>query len=157
MKRLFAAIGFCGPEDLLASLFRPSQSPYILLFSAMVSGAEFAFGLKPFMLGAFMALLVVELASGLVAARLKKRVISSRRMQRFGIMVLIWLTLLMVANALVYQYEGQAEESIAHYIHTTLLFYIISVYMKSIFENAQNIWDNKINAKEIINQLFKKA
>lgn len=76
-------------------------------------------------------------------------------MQRFGIMVLVWFTLLMIMNALAHQYEGKPEEHIAHYMHSTMVFYITGVYTKSILENAENIWKNKLNAKVLIQQLFK--
>lgn len=155
MERLFSAIGFCGHQDLLASLWRPKSAPMLASISMIGAGVEYAFGLKPFMFTALFILLLVELITGLTAAKLKGRKLTSRRMQRFGVMILVWFTLLLALNALTHQYKGQAEEHVAHYMHSTLVFYIIGVYFKSILENAENIWKNKLNARVLISQLFK--
>ena len=155
MIKLSLTLGFTGITDLLTSLFRPNLGLILLVLSSLATFVEYTFGLKPFLFTALFILLVVELISGLLAAKLKGKKITSRKMQRFGVMLLIWFTLLMVLEAMIKQYVGKMEEHIAYYFHTTMVFYIMGIYFKSILENAESIWTNKINTKYLLAQLFK--
>lgn len=150
----YAALGFVGSGDLLSSLFRPNLAVILAPLSALGCYLEYLFGINGLMFTALCVLLTVELITGIMAAKLKKRKLTSRRMQRFGIMVLVWFTLLLITNALALQYDGRLEGNVAHYMHTTILFYVVGIYIKSVLENADCIWKNKINAKELIKKLF---
>lgn len=152
--RLFSYIGFCGVNDLGESLFRPKAAPVIGTISIMAGYLEMVSGLKPMLWMALQILLVVELLSGLMAAKLRGRKLTSRRMQRFGVMVLIWFSLLFVMNGLIDQYEGKPEVHIAYYMHTTMVFYIIGIYIKSVMENAEVIWRKRMNLKILFTKLF---
>jgi uncharacterized membrane protein len=152
--RLLSLIGFAGIGDLINSLFKPEHLPTLLSFSFLGASVEYVFGLKIFAFIALFILLVVELISGLFASKLRGHKITSRRLQRFGVMILIWFTLLMVLNAFKEQYEGEVECFVFQYIHTLIVFYIIGVYTKSVLENAEIIWKNKMNAKGLVKQIF---
>jgi len=158
--RLISYLGFAGTGDLVESLIRPKIA--LLWGSISVFGTvtlitnyiQLLSGLKPLLWFGLHILLIVELISGLLASKLRGRKLTSRRLQRFGVMVLIWFTLLFVMNGMIDQYEGRPEEHVAYYMHTTMVFYIIGVYTKSVLENAETIWKKRMNIKLLLKNLF---
>ena len=152
--RLFSLVGFCNAYDLYNSLVRPTSALQISTFAVTASTIEYIFGLKLFAFTALVILLIVELLTGLFAAKVRGRRLTSRRMQRFGIMLLIWCTLLMVMNAFIDQYRGEGGEAVFRYLHTLVVFYILGVYTKSVLENAETIWKHRINLSRLIKRMF---
>ena len=131
--------GFCSFNSLINSLFRPEMAKTNLIISATIGICELLFGIKPIVLLAFVALLTLELFSGIMASILEGRKITSRRMRSFGVMMVIWLVALFIITQFKIHFEGKAVALIFDYLFVVVILYANGVYFKSIWENASRI------------------
>lgn len=136
-------LGFCKYQDLFDSLFRPEQAFVLLPISTILSMLEFAFGLKPIVLLAFVILLTLELFSGIMASLLEGKRIYSRRLRSFGVMLVIWLGALFIINMFRYQFVEEPIHYVFDYLFVLIIIYANLVYFTSIWENAVRINRNK--------------
>lgn len=161
--------GFSDFHDFFNSLVHTK----LLLFTFPLSIA--IFGLVEKWLGLSSAIFVsfgvtagVELITGLVGARAQKKKLSSRKFSRFGLKILVWMSLILMANSFKTTYEGlEGLQNIIifqmfYWIHGTLVVYICMEYMISILENFGKITgkgDNKLLGflKKKLDQWFETA
>lgn len=131
--------GFCSWDSLLQSLLRPEMARVNIVLSATLGMCEILFGIKPIVLLAFVALLTLELFSGIMASLIEGRRITSRRMRSFGVMMVIWLIALFIVHQFKVHFEGRAVSMIFDYLFVVVILYANAVYFKSIWENAARI------------------
>lgn len=102
-------------------------------------------GLTPAIFFAFFVLAVLELVTGLVASRARGEKWESRKFSRFGLKILVWLCLIMVAFSFKEGYETERGLQagmifqIFHWLHGVLIVYISFEYLISILENFSRI------------------
>jgi len=100
---------------------------------------------------AFLVLAVVELVTGLWGAIAKGQKWSSRKFSRFGLKILVWLSLIMVANSFVISYQelkgvqNYIIFQIFNWLKGVLVVYISFEYLISILENTAKITGQKHN------------
>ena len=87
---------------------------------------------------AFMVMAVLELITGLWGARAKGQRWSSKKFSRFGLKILVWLSLIMVAHSFASSYVDLAGiqnyiiYQIFYWLHGVLVVYISFEYVISI-------------------------
>ena len=131
--------GFCSWDSLVQSLVRPEMAKVNLILSATVGVCELVFGIKPIVLLAFVALLTLELFSGIMASLMEKRRITSRRLRSFGVMMVIWLLALFIVQQFKVHFTGSYVSFVFDYLFVVIILYANAVYFKSIWENAARI------------------
>ena len=101
----------------------------------------------------FGVMAVMELITGLWGAKVTGTKLTSRKFSRFGLKILVWLSLILVANSFKISYQGlEGFQNLLIYqlfswIHGVLVVYITMEYMISILENMGKIngeTDNKL-------------
>lgn len=138
--------GFDGISDFVGSMVHTK----LLLFTLPASFFLFSIveqwlGISSAIFVSFGVMAVVELITGLWGARALKKKWSSRKFSRFGLKILVWLSLILVANSFKVSYEGlKGIQNIIifqmfYWIHGTLVVYISLEYMISILENTSKI------------------
>ena len=147
--------GFCSWDSFMQSLIRPEMAKANITLSATIGMCEFLFGIKPMVLIAFVALLTLELFSGIMASLLEGRRITSRRMRSFGVMMIIWLIALFIVHQFKVHFSGLYVESIFNYLFVVIILYANAVYFKSIWENAARI-SGSMRHKDLFKKMSEK-
>jgi hypothetical protein len=106
----------------------------------MSSIVETVFGLQGLTVLAFVVLVVLELLTGLIASRMRGEPIVSKKFGRFGLKMLVWLTLMFIINTLKREYhdDGSFNElasGLFTWLHGTLFIYVNLEYLISVLEN----------------------
>lgn len=138
--------GFDNAADFFNSLIHSK----LLLITVPMSAAVYAFveqwfGFSAAIFISFVVMATVELVTGLWGAKAKGIKIESRKFGRFGLKLLVWLSLIMVANSFATSYadlEGFQNGliyQIFSWLHGVLLVYISFEYLISILENLGKI------------------
>lgn len=139
-QKIIESFGFKQHGDLLNSLF-PSIKYQILGFtitlSAISSFANKLFGLEALTILAFVFMLMMEFASGIIASKIKGKRIESRLMGRFLVKVFLWLTCLFFIHTLQMDYEAKSKliAGSLQWLHSGLMIYVSLEYLISILEN----------------------
>jgi hypothetical protein len=138
--------GFDGWADFTTSMVHTKLLLFTLPSSFLLFGVvEQWLGITSAIFISFGVMAIVELVTGLWGARALKKKWSSRKFSRFGLKILVWLSLIMVANSFKVSYEGlKGIQNIVifqmfYWIHGTLIVYISLEYMISILENLGKI------------------
>jgi phage-related holin len=88
---------------------------------------------------------LLELITGLLAARYKGQRWSSRKFSRFGLKILVWLCLFLICNLFTLGYqtvEGVSAytiHTVFSWLHGILVSYVSFEYLISIIENISKI------------------
>lgn len=142
--------GFNDFSDFYHSIIHQNLLGITIPLAAVSGLMETFLGLKFFTLIAFVALTILELITGLILSKKEKRRITSRRFSRFGLKLLVWLTLIGISNLFRIQYkdlEGVNNVLAGHlfmWLHTSIFVYIATEYFISVGENL-----SKITGKEL--------
>lgn len=148
--------GFCDFSQFVNSLLRPKLLNLTLPLTAIGSFIQFIFGVQPIVLAAFVALLTIELVSGIGASWLEGKKITSKRMKAFLLMIFVWLTVLFILNAFANYTESKLIGNVFGYLFDIVLIYVNIIYFKSIWENAGRILNKKSEFKKLANIFGKK-
>jgi PAS domain S-box-containing protein len=141
--------GFSGAQDFIDSLVHVKlwllTIPLAITISGVVTWLENNLGMQSMTMAALLALLVLELVTGLWAAKANKVKIESRKFARFGLKVIVWFTLFFIVNSLAGQYEEQEGiwsstlHTIYSWSHGTLMIFVTLEYLISVLENFSKI------------------
>jgi hypothetical protein len=137
-------MGFKNLEDLYFSLFSSAKygyTGYLAALSITITTISELVGLRELSIGAFGLLLLLELMTGLYAAIIQKKQITSSKFSRFGIKLFIWISLFFI----VHQFSQESNGIIYEWLHSGLLLYVGGEYLISILENLSLI-SGKSNA-----------
>lgn len=144
--------GFDSIGDFMSSMVHAK----LLLWTLPSSVVLFAFveqwlGITSAIFIAFGVMAIMELITGLVSAKKQGHKWSSRKFSRFGLKILVWLSLIMVANSFKISYEeleglqNYLIYQMFNWIHGVLVVYVSLEYMISILENFSKITGKKEN------------
>lgn len=150
-------LGFNSFEQFKISLLRPNLLNITLPIAAIGPFVEMVFGLKTAAVIAFVALLTVELVSGIFASWTEGQKITSKRMKAFLMMLFVWLVVLFILNTFKRSFEGQDIHTVFEYLFNAVLLFVTSIYFKSIWENAGRIMGKKDEFKNLISIFGKKS
>lgn len=148
--------GFCDLQQFINSLIRPKLLNFTLPLTAIGSFIQFIFGVQPIVLVAFVALLSIELISGIGASILEGKKITSKRMKAFLLMLFVWLTILFILNTFKSFTDSKLISSVFGYLFDIVLIYVNIIYFKSIWENIGRISNKKKEFKKLSNIFSKK-
>ena len=149
ISSLFHEFGFCNVEQFTESLLRPKLLSISVPISFMGATLQFIFGLKPIVLTAFVALLTLELISGIFASWIEGRKITSKRMKSFLMMLFVWLVTLFILTRFKEHFKGNVIESVFDYLFTAVVLFVNVIYFKSIWENAGRIMDRRQEFRQL--------
>jgi hypothetical protein len=148
--------GFSDCSDFLNSFLHFNLMNVTLPIVGISAFIEKYFGLEHLTIMSFGLLMILELVTGLMASKIKKVKIESKKFGRFGLKVLVWFSLIFITNSLSIEYKSHKDVigSMAHamfnWVHTFLFIYINMEYLISILENLGVITGNKKNSKNLI-------
>ena len=133
-------------NDFLNSLIHFKFLLFTLPSSVIIFGfVEKIFGISSAIFISFIALAVLELITGLTASRIKKIKWESKKIGRFGLKILVWLTLIGVAHSFVLGYEKlEGLQNVLifnafHWMHGIIVTYVAGEYFISVIENLSVI------------------
>lgn len=155
--------GFMDLSDFSTSLVHRNWILGLISLAGISAIIETMFGLQSLTILAFVVLVMLELLTGLIASKVKGNPIVSKKFGRFGLKMLVWLTLMFVINSLKKEYvdsEGNFSELAAGlftWLHGTLFIYVNLEYLISVLENLGVISgrNNDSLIKLIKNKFFK--
>jgi phage-related holin len=153
---IFNEFGFINAKAFYNSLVRPNFLNISVPFAAISAAIDFMFGMQPIVLLAFVALLSLELVSGIFAAWIEGQKITSKRMKAFLMMLFVWLVVLFIIHIFAVQYNGNLVNGIFSYLFDAVVLFVCSIYFRSIWENMSRIWGKKEDFKKIIEIFSKK-
>lgn len=129
-------------NDFLNSLIHFKFLLFTLPSSLIIFGfVEKIFGVSAAIFGSFIALAILELVTGLTASRIKKIKWESKKIGRFGLKILVWLTLIGVAHSFVLGYsqlqglQNALVYQLFSWLHGVLIVYVSFEYLISVMEN----------------------
>ena len=160
-NQIVCNFGFTCTEDFSSSIVHSKLLPLTIPVAGLSAFLETSLGLRSFTLIAFVVLITMELITGLIASKVRGEKIVSNKFGRFGLKVLVWMTLLYVTNAMRLEYlTGETNFSglasgFFVWLHGTLFIYIVIEYLISVLENLGVITGDNRNSliKTIINKL----
>jgi hypothetical protein len=161
LNYLVTNFGFDGVRDFNDSLIHIKMMTLTLPLAMISSVIENLLGLQGLTMLAFVILIILELATGLVASKKRGEEIVSHKFGRFGLKVLVWLSLLFVVNSFKKEYSGVEgsfavlAEGLFTWLHGTLFIYIDLEYLISVLENLGSITENKRN-KTLVDRVISK-
>jgi hypothetical protein len=111
--------------------------------SALIIGGFFErmLGITQAMIISFIVLAILEIVTGLSAARAKGIKWESKKFSRFGLKIFVWLCLMFVANSFAVGYAGTVgvlnylAGNMFAYLHAVLVTYVCFEYLISVIEN----------------------
>lgn len=153
MKNFFNYIvnnfGFSNESDFLNSFLHTNLISVTLPIVGISSIVEKYFGLEHLTMISFSLLIFLELLTGLLSSKVRGIKIESRKFGRFGLKVLVWLSLIFIINSLRLEYKSHTDTigvlgyTIFNWLHTFLFIYINMEYLISVLENLGVITGNK--------------
>lgn len=160
-EQLVAHFGFDSLQDFINSMVHQKLLLFTLPTSLFVFGIiEKYFGITSAIFGAFVVLAVLELVTGIWGALAQKKKLKSKKVGRFGLKLLVWLSLIFVAHSFARSYDGLAGFQnilvfqIFSWFHGVLMVYVSFEYIISILENLGKITGKTNN--RLINFLNKR-
>ena len=154
--------GFTCTSDFGSSLIHKNWVLGLIPLAGLSSVIETMFGLQGLTVLAFVVLVILELLTGLIASKVKGDPIVSKKFGRFGLKMLVWLTLMFIINMLKKEYvdsEGNFSDLAAGlftWLHGTLFIYVNLEYLISVLENLGVISGSNNDGliKQIRNKFF---
>jgi phage-related holin len=111
-------------EHFFSSLLRPKLLALTIPFAAIGGFIDYIFGLQPIVFTAFVALLTIELVSGIFASWIEGKEITSKRMKAFLMMLFVWLVVLFIINAFHQAYEATDIGFVFHYLFDVVIIFV---------------------------------
>lgn len=140
LLRLLRDFDYASIPEFAQSLFPTSRygiSTTAIVISGTASIAETVFGMNWLAFLAFLAVMVAEVVTGLLASHVKKVPFSSAKLSRFSLKVAAYLVLISAPHLMAISYSNHNElaSTIFNWIHVFLVVQISVEYMVSILEN----------------------
>lgn len=166
MKNFFNYIvtnfGFSNCSDFYGSILHPNFMLITIPLTGLSAAFEKYFGLEHLTIISFGLLIFLELITGLLSSKVRNVKIESKKFSRFGLKVLVWLSLIFITNSLRLEYKNYTDTAgvIAHsmfsWLHTFLFIYINMEYLISVLENLGIITGNKKESTNLVKQIKNK-
>jgi len=166
MKNFFNYIvtnfGFSNCSDFYGSILHPNFMLFTLPIAGLSSLFEKYFGLEHLTIISFVVLIFLELITGLLSSKVRGVKIESKKFGRFGLKILVWLSLIFITNSLKLEYKsytdaaGVVAYTMFNWLHTLLFIYINMEYLISVLENLGIVTGNKKETSSLIKFIKKK-
>lgn len=140
--------GFHGVEDFYSSTIHHNLTILTIPVTIIATVVERVMGLQYLTLLSFGALVLMEFITGISASKIKKIPIESKKFGRFGLKLLVWVSLIFIINSLKIEYKGKTDMTglMAHalfsWLHSALYVYVNLEYLISVLENLDVISGN---------------
>jgi hypothetical protein len=131
--------GYDNANEFFNSFIHTKILYITLPLTFITSLFDIFFGLNILTIIAFIVLLMLELVTGLVASKIKKIKIESKKFSRFGIKLFTWLLLLFITNTFKTQYQNDMEFFYYRWLHSFVFMFVITEYLISVLENISVI------------------
>lgn len=159
--------GFNDISDFSSSLLHTKLALITIPLAGISSVVQNYFGLQSLTIFSFVLLVSLELITGLTAAKVGKVKIESKKFGRFGLKILVWLSLIFIINSFKVEFYGYKDTfgNMAHgllsWLHGTLFIYVCFEYLISVLENMAVISGKKNSSfidliKDKFKNIFKK-
>lgn len=161
LNHFVSCFGFSCTNDFNGSFVHANLLAITIPVAALSSFIESIMGLHGLTVLAFVSLVILELITGIVAAKGRGEKIVSHKFSRFGLKVFVWLTLLFITNSLRLEYDGEDDMlsrltgGFFSWLHGSLFVYITLEYLISVLENVGSLTNEK-SKKSLINTIIKK-
>jgi hypothetical protein len=148
--------GFTNCSDFHDSIIHSNLITLTLPLVGISSIFEKYFGLEHLTIISFGVLIFLELLTGLLSSKVRGVKIESKKFSRFGLKVLVWLSLIFITNSLKTEYKsytdvaGTIAYTMFNWLHTFLFIYINMEYLISVLENLGVITGNKKQTTNLI-------
>lgn len=143
--------GFNDFGHFFTSLIRPKLLPLSIPLTITISFFDKVFGLQPVVFIAFLALLFLELFTGICASYIEGQKITSKRMKSFLIMLFVWLIVLFILNTFKHSFEDTQMGVVFSYLFDGVVIFVNVIYFKSIWENMGRISGKKAEFGKLSN------
>lgn len=159
-NQIVCNFGFTCTGDFSNSIVHSKLMAITIPFAGVSAIAETIFGLHSFTIMAFAVLVVLELLTGLIASKVRGEQIVSHKFGRFGLKVLVWMTLLYITNSMRLEYIdndtnfGGLASTFFTWLHGTFFIYITIEYLISVLENLGVITGD--SKRSLINTIINK-
>ena len=159
-NNIVSQFGFSCTEDFNDSIIHTKLMTVTLPFAGLSALFETIFGLHGFTIMAFAVLVFLELLTGLIASKVRGEAIVSNKFGRFGLKVLVWMSLLYVTNSMRLEYIdndtnfGGLASTFFTWLHGTFFIYITIEYLISVLENLGVITGE--SKRSLINTIINK-
>lgn len=160
MRNLFNYIvtnfGFSDCSEFVNSFIHLNLITVTLPIVTVSSIFEKYFGLEHLTMISFLLLIILELLTGILSSKMRGIKIQSKKFSRFGLKVIVWLSLIFIVNSFRLEYKthtdimGTLGFTIFNWLHTFLFIYINMEYLISVLENLGVITGNKKNTGTIV-------
>jgi phage-related holin len=159
-NQIVSNFGFKCTNDFSNSIVHNKLLILTLPLAGITSIFESMLGLQNLTVMAFLVLILLELITGLIASKVRGEKIVSNKFGRFGLKVLVWMTLLYITNSIRLEYINVENNfdtlasSLFTWLHGTLFIYIVLEYLISVLENLSVITGD--SKKSLINTITNK-
>ena len=163
LNNIVENFGFTCIKDFTNSIVHTKLLSVTIPIAGISSMLQTLLGLQSFTIISFVVLVVLELVTGLNAAKIKGVKIESKKFSRFGLKVFVWMTLIFITNSMKLEYIdnktsfGLLASTLFNWLHGALFIYVTLEYLISVLENLAVITGESNNTliTSIINKLTK--
>lgn len=137
--------GFHGVEDFYKSTIHHNFTVLTIPVTIITTIIEKLMGLQYLTFLSFGVLVLMEFITGIYASKIKNIPIQSKKFGRFGLKLLVWISLIFIINSLKMEYKDKTDMTslMAHalfsWLHGALYVYINLEYLISVLENLETI------------------
>ena len=137
--------GFSSVEEFYTSTIHHNFTILTIPVALISSFLQKITGLQYLTLISFGVLVTMEFITGLYASKIKKIPIQSKKFGRFGLKLLVWLSLIFIINTLKNEYLGKTDitslmaYALFSWLHGSLYVYVNLEYLISVLENLEVI------------------
>jgi PAS domain S-box-containing protein len=133
--------GFSNFNDFTSSIVHKNLMsrtiPYTGILTTIGYYVEHYIGLNSATMVAFFVLVMTELFTGIIASKKRGIRIESRKFSRFGLKLMVWISLFFVLNVFKMEYtnSSSATSGVYEWLHIFIVGYVNMEYLISILEN----------------------
>jgi hypothetical protein len=137
--------GYHGIEDFYTSTIHHNLTILTIPVALITAVIERLTGLQYLTLISFGLLVLMEFITGISASKIKNIPIESKRFSRFGLKLLVWVSLIFIINSVKNEYHGKTDitslmaYALFSWLHGALYVYVNLEYLISVLENLEVI------------------
>lgn len=140
--------GFRGVDDFYSSTIHHNFTLLTIPTTVLIAFIEKLMGLQYLTFLSFGVLILMEFITGIYASKIKNIPIESKKFGRFGLKLMVWISLIFIINSLKFEYKGKSDitglmaYSLFSWLHGALYVYVNLEYLISVLENLEVISGN---------------
>lgn len=149
---LLNEFGFTSTKSFITSLLATNYGMLFTVTTTVASFADYYFGVSNLLLILLLVLINLELITGLWAAKVRKRKIVSKKLQRFLLKIMIYFVFLVLLHRLTHEVDDLTQP-IYTYMYSFTILYFVFVHVKSILENYTRITGKETDFYSYLQQM----